>query len=54
MIASMMNNEGEILCTDSNEKRLPRLDENLTNLGIKIATVETHDWTEACPRGLAR
>ena len=49
MIASMMNNEGEILCTDSNEKRLPRLDENLTNLGIKIATVETHDWTEAAP-----
>ena len=49
MIASMMNNEGEILCTDSNEKRLPRLDENLTNLGIKIATVETHDWTEPAP-----
>jgi len=49
MIASMMNNEGEILCTDSNEKRLPRLDSNLANLGIKITTVETHDWTKPAP-----
>ncbi|MGB2402846.1 MAG: 16S rRNA (cytosine(967)-C(5))-methyltransferase RsmB [Akkermansiaceae bacterium] len=49
MIASMMRNEGEILCTDSNEKRLPRLDSNLTNLGIKITTVATHDWTKPAP-----
>ncbi len=49
MIATMMNNEGEILCTDSNEKRLPRLDSNLSNLGIKIASVETHDWTKPAP-----
>lgn len=49
MIASMMRNEGEILCTDSNEKRLPRLESNLTNLGIKITTLETHDWTKPAP-----
>ena len=49
MIAAMMHNDGEILCTDSNEKRLPRLDTNLANLGIKIATVRAHDWSEPAP-----
>lgn len=49
MLAAVMNNEGEILCTDSNEKRLPRLDENLKNLGISIASVEAHDWTHPAP-----
>jgi 16S rRNA (cytosine967-C5)-methyltransferase len=49
MIAAMMHNEGEIICTDSNEKRLPRLERNLQNLGISIAKVQAHDWTEPAP-----
>lgn len=49
LIAAAMENQGEILCTDSNEKRLPRLEENLENLGISIAKVETHDWTTPAP-----
>ena len=49
LIAEAMNNQGEILCTDSNEKRTPRLQSNLENLGIDIAKVQVHDWTEAAP-----
>ncbi|MGB0991934.1 MAG: 16S rRNA (cytosine(967)-C(5))-methyltransferase RsmB [Akkermansiaceae bacterium] len=49
LMAAAMNNEGSILCTDSNESRLPRLEHNLSNLGITIAQVHTHDWTEPAP-----
>ncbi|MFK7909627.1 MAG: 16S rRNA (cytosine(967)-C(5))-methyltransferase RsmB [Akkermansiaceae bacterium] len=49
LMAAAMNNEGQILCTDSNEKRLPRLEHNLENLGIKIAKVEAHDWCTPAP-----
>ena len=49
LIAAAMNNQGELLCTDSNEKRLPRLETNLQRLGIDIATVQTHDWSEPAP-----
>jgi 16S rRNA (cytosine967-C5)-methyltransferase len=49
LIAAAMNNEGEILCTDSNEKRMPRLEENLQNLGINIASIQEHDWTQPAP-----
>lgn len=49
LIAARMNNQGEILCTDSNEKRLPRLDSNLSNQGIEITTVAQHDWSEKAP-----
>ncbi|MGJ8677880.1 MAG: 16S rRNA (cytosine(967)-C(5))-methyltransferase RsmB [Akkermansiaceae bacterium] len=49
LIAAAMKNEGKILCTDSNEKRLPRLEENLQNLGISIAEVQAHDWTQPAP-----
>lgn len=49
MIAAMMNNQGEILCTDSNEKRIPRLAANLENLGVGIATLKAHDWTQPAP-----
>ena len=49
LIAAAMNNEGSIFCTDSNEKRLPRLQENLENLGVTIAEIATHDWTEPAP-----
>ncbi|MBK1853796.1 16S rRNA (cytosine(967)-C(5))-methyltransferase RsmB [Verrucomicrobiaceae bacterium 5K15] len=49
MIAVAMQNRGEILCTDSNEKRLPRLEENLANLGVTIAKSQAHDWTTPAP-----
>ncbi|HBI32009.1 MAG TPA: hypothetical protein DDY45_08225 [Verrucomicrobiales bacterium] len=40
------------MCMDSNEKRLPRLNENLERCGVKIAEVSCHDWTEAPPEEL--
>ncbi len=48
-IAGLMKNEGSLVCSDSNEKRLPRLEENLTRCGVKNATIEVHDWTEPAP-----
>lgn len=48
-IGAAMNNEGTLICTDSNPKRLPRLIENLTNLGITIAETEIHDWETPAP-----
>lgn len=50
LIAAAMENRGHILCTDSNEKRLPRLQHNLTNLGIQISEVSAHDWTQPAPK----
>lgn len=49
LIAAAMENRGELHCTDSNEKRLPRLLANLGNLGVDIARTRTHDWTEPAP-----
>ena len=39
----------DLTCTDSNEKRLPRLEQNLERLQITGTAVETHDWTEPAP-----
>ncbi|NWK56027.1 16S rRNA (cytosine(967)-C(5))-methyltransferase RsmB [Verrucomicrobiaceae bacterium N1E253] len=49
LIAAAMHNQGELLCTDSNSKRLPRLETNLERLGIDIAAVQAHDWTQTAP-----
>lgn len=49
LIAAAMQNEGQLLCTDSNEKRLPRLGENLTNLGVTISATAAFDWTNPAP-----
>jgi len=49
LIAATMKNEGELICTDSNEKRLPRLETNLERLGIGIAKVKLHDWSQPTP-----
>jgi len=49
-LAAQMENRGELLCTDSNEKRLPRLSENLERLGVNIAEVVCHDWTQPAPK----
>jgi len=42
-------NEGRLVCMDSNEKRLPRLNENLERCGVTIAEVSQHDWTQPAP-----
>ncbi len=49
-IGSYLNNSGSILCTDSNKRRLPRLQKNLENLGITCASTEQHDWTKPAPQ----
>ncbi|MGJ8654963.1 MAG: 16S rRNA (cytosine(967)-C(5))-methyltransferase RsmB [Akkermansiaceae bacterium] len=48
-IAAAMSNNGNLICTDSNPKRIPRLLENLDNLNVKIAETEVFDWTEPAP-----
>lgn len=54
LIATAMNNEGHLLCTDKNEKRLPRLGENLSKLGIKISATAAFDWTQPAPEEWSR
>ncbi len=49
LMAGLMNNEGELHCTDSNEKRLPRLTENLDRMGVTMAATAIFDWTTAPP-----
>jgi len=49
-MGSMMNNEGRLICTDGNEKRLNRLKDNLINQGISIAEVSHWDWTQEPPQ----
>ncbi|WP_411847503.1 transcription antitermination factor NusB [Roseibacillus persicicus] len=49
LIAASMKNEGSLVCTDSNELRIPRLEENLSNLGVTIAESQVFDWTQAPP-----
>ncbi|MFP6878257.1 MAG: transcription antitermination factor NusB [Roseibacillus sp.] len=49
LIAAAMNNEGDLLCTDLNERRLPRLAENLQRQQISIAGMATFDWTTEPP-----
>jgi len=48
-LAGLMKNEGRLLCCDSNEKRLPRLRENLERCGVGIAEIVQHDWTKPAP-----
>jgi len=48
-LAGLMNNEGRLICTDSNEKRLPRLEENLTRCGVTNSEIAVHDWTTPAP-----
>lgn len=48
-IAAHMENQGDILATDSNQKRLPRLQQNLERAGVEIATTQTHDWLQPAP-----
>ena len=44
LIAAAMGGAQSLTCTDSNEKRLPRLRENLSRLHAGEAKVAVHDW----------
>ena len=49
LIAAALGSADQLLCTDSNEKRLPRLRENLQRLHAGQATIEVHDWSQPAP-----
>ena len=49
LIAIACGSAADLTCTDSNEKRLPRLRENLQRLHLGTCQVETHDWTQPAP-----
>ena len=49
LIAAALGGAEGLVCTDSNEKRLPRLEENLERLHVGKATVAVHDWTRPAP-----
>lgn len=49
LIAAAMGSAEGMVCTDSNEKRLPRLRENLQRLHAGQAAVGVHDWTKPAP-----
>jgi 16S rRNA (cytosine967-C5)-methyltransferase len=47
--AAPLGSADSLVCTDSNEKRLPRLRDNLARLGCAPADVAVHDWTQPAP-----
>jgi 16S rRNA (cytosine967-C5)-methyltransferase len=49
LIAAAMGSAENLVCTDSNEKRLPRLEQNLERLHAGNAKVSVHDWTQPAP-----
>lgn len=49
LIAAAQGSGEGLTCTDSNEKRLPRLRENLERLHIVPADLARHDWTHPAP-----
>lgn len=49
LIAAAQGSGEWLTCTDSNDKRLPRLRDNLERLHITPAGLETHDWTKPAP-----
>ena len=49
LIAAAQGSGKNLLCTDSNEKRLPRLRENLERLHCNDTEIETHDWSQPAP-----
>jgi len=49
LIAAALGSAENLLCTDSNEKRLPRLKENLERLHAGEAETAVHDWTKSAP-----
>lgn len=49
LIAAAQGGGKDLVCTDSNEKRLPRLRDNLERLHCGEAAIETHDWSMPAP-----
>lgn len=49
LIAAAQGSAKDMLCTDSNDKRLPRLRENLERLHCGDAGIEVHDWSLPAP-----
>lgn len=49
LIAAALGSAEGLVCTDSNEKRLPRLQENLARLHAGTASISAHDWTKPAP-----
>ncbi len=49
LIAAAQGSAKDLLCTDSNDKRLPRLQENLERLHAGKTTIAVHDWTKPAP-----
>ena len=49
LIAATRGSAEGLVCTDSNQKRLPRLRENLDRLHCGAAEIAVHDWTTPAP-----
>ena len=49
LIAAAIGGGAGLTCTDSNEKRLPRLEENLSRLHIQADEISVHDWRKPAP-----
>ncbi len=49
LIAAALGSAENLVCTDSNEKRLPRLQDNLERLHAGKAEIACHDWTQPAP-----
>jgi len=49
LIAAALGSAENLVCTDSNEKRLPRLQENLDRLHAGTPNIAAHDWTKPAP-----
>ncbi|HEY1120248.1 MAG TPA: 16S rRNA (cytosine(967)-C(5))-methyltransferase RsmB [Haloferula sp.] len=49
LIAAAQGGGKDLVCTDSNDKRLPRLRENLERLHIQDTEIECHDWSAPAP-----
>jgi 16S rRNA (cytosine967-C5)-methyltransferase len=49
LIAAALGSADHLVCTDANEKRLPRLRENLHRLHAGMAAIAVHDWTKPAP-----
>jgi 16S rRNA (cytosine967-C5)-methyltransferase len=49
LIAASLGGGKGLTCTDSNEKRIPRLEENLSRLRIAPDEISVHDWRKPAP-----
>jgi 16S rRNA (cytosine967-C5)-methyltransferase len=49
LIGAALGSGRDLLCTDSNEKRLPRLRQNLDRLHLGDCQIAAHDWTRPAP-----